>query len=77
MTDYIEIKLFASLSEKTPKPSDRYPIDTGITVRELIDQLAVPENEAKLIFINGRKGELTSILKDGDRVGIFPPVGGG
>jgi len=77
MSDHIDIKLFASLSEKTPEPSDKYPIPSGITVKELIDRLAVPENEAKLIFINGRKGELTSVLKDGDRVGIFPPVGGG
>lgn len=77
MTEYIDIKLFASLSEKTPKPSEKYPVETGMTVRELIDRLAVSENEAKLIFINGRKGELTSVLKDGDRVGIFPPVGGG
>lgn len=77
MTDYIDIKLFASLSGKTPQSSEKYPIESGMTVRELIDHLAVPENEAKLIFINGRKGELTSVLKDGDRVGIFPPVGGG
>lgn len=77
MTDSIDIKLFASLSKKTPEPSERYPIEPGMTVRELIDRLEVPENEAKLIFINGRKGELTSVLKNGDRVGIFPPVGGG
>lgn len=77
MSDYIDIRLFASLSEKTPRPSDQYPIESGTTVKELIDRLAVPENEAKLIFINGRKAELTSVIKNGDRVGIFPPVGGG
>jgi molybdopterin converting factor small subunit len=37
----------------------------------------MPREKAKLIFINGVKAELTSTLEGGERVGIFPPVGGG
>ena len=40
-------------------------------------QLGVPEADIKLIFIDGVKGDLTSSLHGGERVGIFPPVGGG
>lgn len=77
MKEHITVKLFATLSKFTPKEPDRHPISPGTTVKELVNSLQVPEKEAKLIFINSRKGELTSVLKDGDRVGIFPPVGGG
>lgn len=73
----INIKLFASLNRFTPASSDRYAIASGTTVRNLLQQLGVPENEAKLIFINGTKGSLASTLEGGERVGIFPPVGGG
>jgi molybdopterin converting factor small subunit len=31
----------------------------------------------KIVFIDNVHAELTSILKGGERVGIFPPVGGG
>jgi len=77
MTLQITIKLFATLSRFTPDFPDRYPIESGTTIRKLLKQIGVSEDEIKLIFINGVKGGLASPLHDGDRVEIFPPVGGG
>ncbi|MGA7145090.1 MAG: MoaD/ThiS family protein [Desulfobacterales bacterium] len=77
MQAYISIKLFASLNRYTPDTADNYPVRAGTTVRDLIDQLGVPVTEVKLIFVNGVKGDLASALNGGERVGIFPPVGGG
>ena len=78
MTFYnIQIKLFASLSRFQPEDSDRFPIAPKTSVADLLERLNVPIEEAKLIFINNKRGELSSILNDGDRVGVFPPVGGG
>lgn len=77
MKAYISIKLFATLSRYTPVSADNYPIEPGITVENLLQGLNVSERDIKLIFINGIKGHLTSPLKGGERVGIFPPVGGG
>ena len=73
----ISIKLFATLSRYTPDASDSYPVRPGITIRDLMAQLGVPAAEVKLIFIDGVKGYLSSALHGGERVGIFPPVGGG
>ncbi|MBW2603658.1 MAG: MoaD/ThiS family protein [Deltaproteobacteria bacterium] len=77
MAIHITINLFATLKKFTPVSSDSYPINPGITVRELLDQLGVPEDEVKLVFINGVKNDVTATLNGGERVGIFPPVGGG
>jgi molybdopterin converting factor small subunit len=77
MDAHISVKLFATLSKFTPDSSDNYPVSSGTSVRELLKILGVSEKDAKLIFINNKKGELASSLKDGDRVGIFPPIGGG
>ena len=77
MTAYIEIKLFATLAKFLPASADRYEIQPNMTVRDLLNQLDVPEEKARLIFINGVKANLAAPLKGGDRVGIFPPVGGG
>jgi molybdopterin converting factor small subunit len=77
MQTFISVKLFATLSNYTPASADKHPVEPGTTIRVLMEQLGVPEDEVKLIFINGIKGNLTSSLTGGERVGIFPPVGGG
>jgi len=60
-----------------PASAENYAIETGTTIRTLLQQIDLPENKAKLIFIDGVKAELTTVLKGGERIGIFPPVGGG
>lgn len=77
MESHITIKLFATLRNYTPASADKYPVEPGTTIRVLMEQLGVPEDEVKLIFINGVRGDLTSSLTGGEQVGIFPPVGGG
>ena len=74
---YITIKLFASLNRFRPAAAENYPIEPGITVNKLLEELCVPKDEVKIIFIDGVKHDLGSILKGGERVGIFPAVGGG
>ena len=73
----ITINLFATLKKFTPVSSDSYPVKPGITVKKLLEELCVPEDEVKLIFIDGVKHDFGSILNGGERVGIFPAVGGG
>jgi sulfur-carrier protein len=77
MTISIDLKLFATLQKFAPQASGAHVVEAGTSVRDLVQQLGIPETKAKLIFINSFKATLDSILKDGDRLGIFPPVGGG
>ncbi len=77
MKVYIIIKLFATLKKYLPASAEHYPINSGVSVGELLAELRIPASQAKLIFINGKKGDSDMILNGGDRIGIFPPVGGG
>ena len=77
MTISIDLKLFATLQKFAPQASGAHEVETGTRVRTLVRELGIPEAKAKLIFINSVKAGLGSVLKDGDRLGIFPPVGGG
>lgn len=74
---HIELRLFATLTRFEPSNARRYPINTGSKVGHVLAELQIPQTEAKLIFINGVKGTLETLLYGGERVGIFPPVGGG
>ena len=73
----IELKCFATLTQYLPENSDEFPIDQGETITSLLAKLGIPEKDVTLFFINAARAYLESEVKDGDRVGLFPPVGGG
>ena len=77
----IELKLFASLRKYTPLKSDSntcmLEIDEGTTISELLEHSGIPANLCKIIFVNGIHAKKADLLRDGDRLGIFPPVAGG
>ena len=77
----VEINLFASLAKFMPEKTGGKPctldIGKGTTIKKLLQRLAVPEKDIKLIFLNGVHADSGKILKNGDRVGVFPPIGGG
>lgn len=49
----------------------------GASVAELARHIHVPPEEIKIVMINGRQHEVGDTLRDGDRVALFPAVGGG
>jgi molybdopterin synthase sulfur carrier subunit len=77
MESHVQLKLFASLSKFSPRNPDRFSISPGETVGAMLKRLGVPLDDVRLIFLDGVKGEITSALQGGERVGVFPPVGGG
>jgi len=77
MSAHIQIKLFATLKRFLPAEADHYPIGPATSVAGLQKALGIGTGQVKLIFINGVRAEPGQVLNDGDRVGMFPPVGGG
>lgn len=77
MQTCIQLKLYATLQAFMPPSGDGFPISSGMTVQQLLDRLNLPADDAKLIFIDGVQAGLQSRLSGGERVGIFPAVGGG
>jgi molybdopterin converting factor small subunit len=73
----ITIKCFASLSRFTPADAEAYPLAQGDTVERVVQRLGIPLEELKLVFVNGAHSPLSTPLAEGDRLGLFPAVGGG
>jgi len=48
-----------------------------VPVSHIADALHIPRREIKLIFLNGIHAQMDTKVKDGDRLGLFPPIGGG
>lgn len=72
----IEIKCFATLSDFTPE-GNVLAVGDGTTIQQVIDLLGITVEDVKIMFINGKHKSLESVLKEGDRLGLFPAVGGG
>lgn len=77
----VTVKLFATLIRFKTGIRSATPFDMdlpeGAAVQDLIEALRIPPEETHVIFINNIIEDLGSGLKEGDVVGIFPPVGGG
>ena len=72
----ITVKLFATLRHGR---FDQRVMEggEGMVVRHVVTMLNIPEKEAAIIFVNSRHAEFETVLKEGDTLAIFPPVGGG
>ncbi len=72
----VTVRLYANLREGH-KPEEEVETPPGATVAALMGMLGVPESAVTLVFVNGVHASPDSVLRQGDRVALFPPVGGG
>jgi molybdopterin converting factor small subunit len=77
----VEVKLFATLRRQFPdlKVGEAMSVELpeDATVAQLVKELGLPEEQVKVVFVNGTVQKGDHGLTDGDEVGVFPPVGGG
>lgn len=75
----IDFRLFATLPMRSATGRKEFQLDPtpGLTVRDVVEGEGIKPAEIHIVMINGLHGSLDSELSDGDRVGVFPPIGGG
>ncbi|SDK71768.1 Sulfur carrier protein ThiS (thiamine biosynthesis) [Maridesulfovibrio ferrireducens] len=73
----ITLLCYATFAEKSPECADKFPILSGETVSDVLQRVGIPLAEVKIVFINGISSGLDVQLAEGDRLGVFPAVGGG
>ncbi|UCD87583.1 MAG: MoaD/ThiS family protein [Desulfobacterales bacterium] len=78
----IEVKVFSSLCHYIPKSERRldrhkWDIDEGATVQQVLKMVGLPDDEVRVLLINGRNAKRENVLKEGDVLHVFPPMAGG
>jgi len=77
----VEVRVFCGLEKCIPGARFGQPIPVevpeGTSSYELLEMLNIPRKDAFSLLVNGMHKEFEAALADGDRVSIFPPVGGG
>ena len=82
----IELRMFMTFKQYLPEGSSegkaKMSLDYGATFEDLLNILNMPIELIKIVIINGiiqvnSDAVIARVLKEGDTISIFPPVGGG
>ncbi|MCL0091886.1 MoaD/ThiS family protein [Dehalococcoidales bacterium] len=75
----VEVRLYASLQKYSLRRDEPLVIRLNDKAKlgDLLDELKIPKEEIKVALVNSKWEEENYLLQDGDRIGIFPPIGGG
>lgn len=77
----LQIFLNATLRQHVPgyNPYEgiSLPVPPGTPVAQVISQLGLPPPEVTLIMVNGLRQDAHFRLEGNERLGLFPPIGGG
>ena len=80
MTMTVTVKLFASFRQFFPKNPGGVLFlkpDTNQTVSDVINQIDLPHDIPKIIFVNGVIRGQDTRVGPGDTISIFPHIAGG
>ncbi len=73
---HVTVKLFASFREGRFKVEER-DLPEESRVLEVLEPLGIIPEEIAICLVNGQNVNEQHLLKDGDTIALFPPVGGG
>ena len=78
---HLTVRLYATLSRYGQSKRSGAPFEIDMPaeaiVQDLINRLKIPPEATRITFVNGIIQASDWKLKDGDEVGMFPPIGGG
>jgi len=75
----IAVKCFSTLVKTDVcdyKGAKEHDVPTGTTVKDVIDKLALPAEEIKIVFVNNKEVGADTVLREGDQVAFSPVTGG-
>ena len=75
----VNLKCFSTLADLDKcdfRESKSYALKDGQTVEDLVSKAGIEKKDVKIVFVNGKKGDLATRLTNGDQVGLAPAVGG-
>ncbi len=78
---HVTVRLHATLKKFLPPGSNgnaaALELPEGATVADAIDRLGIPPGHAKMMVSGDEYLELTTVLRDGQEINLFPPLAGG
>ena len=76
----VEVRLYATLRRYALSAADgvlNIDVHEGSKVSDVIASVGVNADEVHIVMDNGVSSPPDQMLVEGDRLGLFPPIGGG
>ncbi|MFZ7113354.1 MAG: thiamine biosynthesis protein ThiS [Desulfatiglandales bacterium] len=74
---FLSSSLRSHVPDYDPAGGLRMDIEGKMRVAEVCNRLSIPVERVKIVMVDGIGRSLEHILEGDERVGLFPPVGGG
>ncbi|OEU52093.1 MAG: hypothetical protein BA871_16160 [Desulfuromonadales bacterium C00003096] len=71
----VNVRCFGTL-EKFQKGTKPWEMPAGATINEITQIMGVKPDDVKIVFVNHREVPMTTLLNEGDEVGLSPKTGG-
>ena len=72
----VHVTLKGSLADRLPGGRGELDVAEGSTVAAVFERLDVPGRQC-VVVVNGTAVKAATVLREGDRLQVFPPVAGG
>ncbi len=74
----ITVNLYAGFRKYADgQPSVDLEIEPGQTVQYVLDELGIAAENTRIIFVDNRASTPSEQLQGGEKLGLFPAIGGG
>ncbi|UCD85525.1 MAG: MoaD/ThiS family protein [Deltaproteobacteria bacterium] len=73
----VTIKIGSYLRHYIKKHQITLDLEEGVSVEEALKGISVPEKIPLLILVDGNHQRKDYILKEGEVLSVYPPIGGG
>ncbi len=75
----VHVDLYVNLKKYAPADESSFDIqlESGATVRSVLDILEIPAEEKAIVLLNGRNADESDALKEKDTLSLYSPISGG
>ena len=75
----VHVDLYVNLKKYAPTGDSSFEIqlESGATVKTVLEILKIPAEEKVVILVNGRNTDESNPLKEKDTITIYSPISGG
>ncbi len=75
----VHVDLYVNLKKYAPANESSFDIqlESGATVKSVLDILEIPAEEKAIVLLNGRNADESDALKEKDTLSLYSPISGG